>query len=279
MLTHEQDHYFNLEHLLLLQAIASQAAIAIENASLYKEVERVKDEFIATASHDLKNPITSILGFNQLISQAGPLNEKQVEFTHHIQGAANMMNELVQNMMQLMQIDLNGRQEYEVIEFGALLADMVNEFAPQAREKEQVLNFTPAAVPTHMHGNPLQVRQLFRNLLGNAIKYTASKGTIQVRETVEGQWISIHIQDNGYGVPASDLPFIFDRFYRAHHDNANEVEGNGLGLAIVKSVAKQHGGDVTVESEPGKGSSFTVTLPFLDTRELVASHHQNKELS
>lgn len=370
-LTHELDHYFNLEHLLLLQAIASQASIAIENASLYsnvvkeqrrlaavlqnaaeailmfdedgclslinpigekiftnleltmgqpihsgrgydsliqmiddvrtshdaksmeitwpddrtfatlltpiesggvaailhdvthfKEVEKVKDEFIAAASHDLKNPITSILGFSQLLSQAGPLNEKQTEFTRLIQGAAQTMNELVQNMMQLAQIDLRTAQKHEVLEMGVLLAEIADEFIPQAREKEQVLNFT-SPMPVRIHGNPLQLRQLFRNLLGNAIKYTSRKGNIQLTGKIDNNQLLIDVQDNGYGIPASDLPFIFDRFYRAHHGQTNEVEGNGLGLAIVKSIVEQHGGQIKVQSEPDKGTCFSISLPTL----------------
>jgi signal transduction histidine kinase len=263
MLTHEQDHYFNLDHLLLLQAIASQAAIAIENANLYKEVEKVKDEFIATASHDLKNPITSILGFNQLITQAGPVNEKQLDFIQRIQSAANTMNELVQNMMQLVQIDLHSQQEHEVIELGAVLAELADEFGPQAREKEQTLSFATPAVPVQMHGNPLQLRQLFRNLLVNAIKYTSRKGNIQLRGKLDNNQILIDVQDNGYGIPPSDLPFIFDRFYRAHHGQAEEVEGNGLGLAIVKSIVEKHGGEIKVQSEPDKGTCFSISFPTL----------------
>jgi signal transduction histidine kinase/DNA-binding response OmpR family regulator len=370
-LTHELDHYFNLEHLLLLQAIASQAAIAIENASLYsnvlqekrrlmavlqnaaeailmfdeagrlllmnpvgenlftkfnviigqpiqsnsghddliqmienvhssrnavsgeipwpdkrtfaalltpieaggvvailhditrfKEVEKVKDEFIATASHDLKNPITSILGFSQLISQAGPLNEQQTEFTHRIRTAANTMNELVQNMMQLAEMDLNTSQKHEVMEMSALLAEMADEFTPQAHEKEQSLNFTPPSEPVQINGNPLQLRQLFRNLLGNAIKYTSKKGNIQLKGELNRNEILIDVQDNGYGIPASDLPFIFDRFYRAHNDKANEVEGNGLGLAIVKSIVEQHGGQIKVQSELDRGTCFSISFPL-----------------
>jgi signal transduction histidine kinase/DNA-binding response OmpR family regulator len=379
-LTHEQNHYFNLEHLLLLQAIGSQAAIAIENAKLYthaiqeqlrlaavlqnaaeailmfdeegrlslmnpigeklfsnlnamvgqsiqpgygyddliqmiedvrtshiasaseitwpdkrifatlltpiesggvvvilhdvthfKQIEKVKDEFIATASHDLKNPITSILGFSQLIRQAGPLNEKQLEFANRIQGAANTMNELVQNMMQLAQIDLHTPQKHEIMEMGALLAEMADEFAPQAQEKQQTLNFTRPAAPIQINGSPLQLRQLFRNLLGNAIKYTSEKGNIQLIGRINNNQVLIDIQDDGYGIPASDLPFIFDRFYRAHNEKASEVEGNGLGLAIVKSIVEQHDGTVSVESNIDKGTCFTVTLPLLSVIELIAS--------
>ncbi len=371
ILTHEQENYFNQDHLLLLQAIASQAAIAVENARLYsnvareqkrlaavlqhaaeailmfdaqgrlsllnpageklftdfkanikqtlpvghgydalinmledarsshgtksgevlwpdkrtfmtlittiedggqvaflhdvtrfKELDQVKNEFIATASHDLRNPITSIAGFSTLLEQAGPLNEQQRDFVNRIQGAAQTMTELVQNMMSLAQMDLNATQKYETVEMGKLLAEMANEFTPQAQLKEQALSFTPLAI-AHVNGDPLQLRQLFRNLIGNAIKYTPKGGAILLKAKTTDTQILIDVQDNGYGIPASDLPFIFNRFYRIRNGKASEIEGNGLGLAIVKSVTGQHGGQVSVESEQGKGSCFRVSLPLL----------------
>ena len=372
VLTHEQENYFNLDHLLLLQAIASQAAIAVENARLYsnvaqeqkrlaavlqhaaeailmfdaqgrlnllnpegeklftdfnaninqvlpegygydafiqlleearlshmaksgeviwpdqrtfvalitpienggqvailhdvthfKDLERVKNEFIATASHDLKNPITTIAGFSALLSHAGPLNEQQQDFVNRIQSAAQTMSELVQNMLSLAQMDLNATRKYAPIEMGKILAEMADEFTPQAKLKEQALSFTPPVALVHVSGDPLQMRQLFRNLIGNAIKYTPKGGAVTVTVKTTGAQILIDIQDNGYGIPASDLPFIFNRFYRVRNDKASEIEGNGLGLAIVKSIVEQHSGQVSVESELNKGSCFCVSLPLL----------------
>ncbi len=372
VLTHEKTHYFHTESMLLLQAIASQAAIAIENALLYegvsqqqkrlsavlqsadeaifmfdaegrlsllnpageklftdfqanlnlpleaghgydelinmvgdalqsnqarsgevawpdkrvfmvlitpiemgglvavlhdvthfKDIERVKNEFIATASHDLKNPITSIVGFSKLLAQAGPLNDTQKDFTHRIQSAAFSMTELVQNLMQLAQADLNTPQNYELIEVTSLLTAVVDEFKVQAAAREQTLQYEPAATPSQVNGDPLQLKQLFRNLIGNAIKYTQRGGRIDISFHINGDILQVAIRDNGYGIPAEDLPFIFDRFYRVHSGQASEVEGNGLGLAIVKSIAEQHGGRVTAASEAHAGSCFTVSLPVL----------------
>ena len=113
----------------------------------------------------------------------------------------------------------------------------------------------------------MQLRQLFRNLLGNAIKYTQDKGNIQLTAKVDGAQISVHVQDTGFGIPATELPFIFNRFYRVRSGKHNEVDGNGLGLAIVKSIVEGHAGQISVESEPGKGSRFTVTLPLTSPAE------------
>jgi signal transduction histidine kinase/DNA-binding response OmpR family regulator len=372
ILTHEQENYFNMEHLLLLQAIASQAAIAVENARLYasmaqeqkrlaavlqhaaeailmfdaqgrlsllnpageklftdfkaninqplpaghgydalvkmlddarsshiaksgeviwpdqrtfvtlitpiedggqvailqdvtrfKDLDRVKNEFIATASHDLKNPITTIAGFSTLLGQAGPLNEDQADFVSRIQSATQTMNELVQNMMSLAQMDLKATQKHEPVELGKLLADIIDEFTPQALAREQTIHFNPLTVPTHTNGDPLQLKQLFRNLVGNAIKYSPLGGRINIATKVEKQNIQVDVQDTGFGIPAADLPFIFDRFYRVRNGKNSEVEGNGLGLAIVKSIIERHDGQISVKSEVDKGSCFTFTLPLM----------------
>ncbi len=377
ILTHEQENYFNLDHLLLLQAIASQAAIAVENAHLYtsmaqeqkrlaavlehaaeaillfdaqgklsllnpageklftdfnaiinqplpadhgydafirllgdarlshaaksgevlwpdqrtfvtlitpiedggqvailhdvtrfKDLEQVKNEFIATASHDLKNPITTIAGFSTLLGQAGPLNEQQKDFVNRIRGAAQTMSELVQNMMSLAQMDLQATQTHESVELSGLLAGIADEFTPQAAAKEQVLHFTPLTQYANINGDPLQLKQLFRNLVGNAIKYSSQGSTITLSVKEEKETIQIDVQDTGFGIPAVDLPFIFDRFYRVRNDRNSEMEGNGLGLAIVKSVVEQHGGQISVESELGKGSCFSISFPLLTAAEL-----------
>ena len=378
VLTHEQENYFNTDHLLLLQAIASQAAIAIENARLYtnvlqeqkrlaailenaaeailmfdaqgklvllnpageklftdfkaninhtlpcehgydifiklledaqgsqaaksgevywpdqrtfvalitpiedggqvailhdvthfKDLEQVKNEFIATASHDLKNPITTITGFSTLLSHAGPLNQQQTDFVARIQSAAQTMSELVSDMMALVQMDLDATKKFEPVDMGKLLSEIANEFMPQADIKLQTLSFCPLERPAVITGDPLQLRQLLRNLLGNALKYTPKGGSISLSaRTVEGQ-VLIDVQDNGYGIPASDLPFIFNRFYRGRTGKNREEEGNGLGLAIVKSTVENHGGRISVESEPEKGSCFSISLPVLDRVETV----------
>ena len=257
----------------LITPIESGGLVAIlHDVTHFKDVERVKNEFIATASHDLKNPITSIAGFSQLLAQAGPLNDMQADFVHRIQTAAQTMNELVQNMVQLAQMDLNAAQKPEPVELCTLLSVVADEFTPQANAKRQTLQFNPLTFPAHVNGDALQLKQLFRNLIGNAIKYTPEDGTVTVSTTVETKNIQVEVQDTGFGIPAADLPFIFDRFYRVRNGKHNEVEGNGLGLAIVKSIVEQHGGKISVESEPGKGSCFTFTLPLMQ-QELAAVYN------
>jgi signal transduction histidine kinase/DNA-binding response OmpR family regulator len=371
LLTHEQESYFSTDHLLLLQAIASQAAIAIENARLYsvvvqeqkkvaailrhaseaillfdehgsltllnpageqlflarpiklnqplpadrgyesfvklieeartsnmsisgeiiwpdqrtftafvapiedggtvailhdvsrfKDLDQIKNEFIATASHDLKNPLTSIGGYAQLMSQAGPLNTDQKDFVERIKHAVKNMSELVQNMMSLAQVDLEAIQKHEFVNLGDLLIEVVHEFSQQAKEKMQSTDIELPTGTINVNGDPLRLRQTFRNLIGNAIKYTPQGGKIIVKAILETERVTIQVEDNGYGIPDADLPFIFNRFYRVRTGKASEVEGNGLGLAIVKAIVNEHGGSINVESEINKGTTFSVSLPI-----------------
>jgi signal transduction histidine kinase len=175
------------------------------------------------------------------------------------------MNELVQNMLQLAQADLSATRKFESVEMGLLLTEVVDEFGGQSLTRGQSLRFAPLSAPVFVNGDVLQLKQLFRNLVGNAIKYTQRDGNIQVSmQAVDGA-LNVQVQDDGYGIPSADLPFIFDRFYRVRREG-NEVEGNGLGLAIVKSIVEQHNGQVSVESEPQQGSCFSVRLPLPSTK-------------
>jgi signal transduction histidine kinase/DNA-binding response OmpR family regulator len=242
--------------------------VVLHDVSHFKELEKVKDEFIATASHDLRNPITSISGFSQLIRQAGPLNDMQLDFAERIQHAATNMTELVENMMNLARMDLHAESKREEVEINSLVWEIADEFQPQAEAKKQLLTLAETAPGTKVQGDPLQLRQAFRNLVGNAIKYTPEDGTIVISLEQDQGTVRIDIKDTGYGIPATDLPHIFNRFYRVRNNGHDQIEGNGLGLAIVKSIVEKHGGQISVESANGKGSCFQVTLPTVTLHEV-----------
>ena len=236
--------------------------VVLHDVTHFKQLEKVKNEFIATASHDLRNPLTSIRGYSQLILNAGSLTENQAEFVGRIQHAAAHMTELVENMLDLAKMDLGAEPKHEVLDVTHLLWKIADEFQPQAEAKRQLLTLQKTEPRLRVKGDALQLSQVLRNLVGNAIKYTPNGGAITLSIEPQETAARIKVQDTGYGIPASDLPHIFDRFYRVRNNGHDEIEGNGLGLAIVKSIAQQHGGDVTVESEPGKGTCFTFTLPL-----------------
>ena len=237
--------------------------VILHDVTRFKELERVKDEFIAIASHDLRNPITSIKGFGHLIKQAGPLNDNQTEFVERIQNSTETMSELVENLLDLAKMDLGEEPAFEILDATRLLTDIADEFKPQAEAKGLWLTLGKTGTSSHVRGDALQIRQALRNLIGNAVKYTPEGGRISLSSENQPGQVCLHIRDNGYGIPASDLPHIFDRFYRVRNNGHDDVKGNGLGLAIVKMIAEEHGGSVAVESAQGEGTCFSLTLPLV----------------
>ena len=213
----------------------------------------------------------TISGFSQLIPKVGPLDQKQLEFVERIQAAAEHMQELVQNLLDLAKIDMGVEPRQETVDISALIVEIMDEFQPQAEAKEQTLRLKKAKGQPKVQGDTLQLRQALRNLVGNAIKYTPVAGSVDLSVETENTVITICVKDTGYGIPADDLPFIFDRFYRVRNETVKDIEGNGLGLAIVKSIIERHGGQISVESEPGKGSCFSFILPLAPIEALTGS--------
>jgi signal transduction histidine kinase/response regulator RpfG family c-di-GMP phosphodiesterase len=237
--------------------------VVLHDISRFKELEKVKDEFIATASHDLRNPITSINGFSYLMKQAGPLNDMQSDFLTRIQDAAVQMSQLVDNMLNLAKMDLGQEIKREKVDLPELVTKVVDEFKPHAQAKRQNLTLEQASSGSSVLGDVLQLLQALRNLVGNAVKYTPEDGSITINLEQKDGRLLVKVRDTGYGIPAASLPFVFNRFYRVRNNGHSEIEGTGLGLAIVKSIIEQHDGEITVESEPGVGSCFTISLPSL----------------
>jgi signal transduction histidine kinase len=258
---------------VLLTPIANGGCVAVlHNVTRFKDLERVKNEFVATASHDLRNPITSIVGYSQLIVQAGGLSELQSDFAGRITGAAGRMSELVENMLNLAKMDLGLEPKRDDINLYNLLVQTTEEFKPQADAKGQRLTIEKTSPHPKVRGDAFQLSQVFHNLIGNAIKYTPNGGAIDLSLEEENDFVTIKVQDTGYGIPASDLLHIFERFYRVRNNGHDDIEGNGLGLAIVKSIIEQHGGQIKVESKPGAGSCFSFSLPLIQQDLLAISH-------
>jgi signal transduction histidine kinase/FixJ family two-component response regulator len=237
--------------------------VLLHDVSHFKMLERVKDEFISTASHDLRNPIMAISGFSQLLPAAGSLNPQQQEFAQRIQFAAENMKELVENMLDLAKIDMAGiAPKLETLDLFDMISELLEEFRPQAQAKDQSLQTEQAESHPRIQGDAFQMRQALRNLISNAIKYTPCGGAIGLSLRTDEQAVTLQVRDNGIGIPQEDIPFIFDRFYRVRRGAAKEISGNGLGLAIVKSIVELHGGEIGVTSDLGKGSCFAMTLPL-----------------
>jgi signal transduction histidine kinase len=232
---------------------------------------------VATASHDLRNPITSIKGYSQLIMHTGGLNENQMDFVKRIQRGAEHMSELVENMLDLAKMDLGLARKKDEVDICHLLVQTADEFKTQAELKGQRLTIEEATASLKVQGDAFLLGQVLHNLIGNAIKYTPEHGSVNLSLKEESDTVRIRVQDTGYGIPPADLPYIFNRFYRVRNNGHDDIEGNGLGLAIVKAIAEQHGGNVSVESELEKGSCFTLTLPIAHTEIMAMEINESNQ--
>jgi signal transduction histidine kinase len=237
--------------------------VVLHDVTNFKDIERLKNEFIATASHDLKNPIHAVLGYSDLLEKAGPLNDMQKDFVERLKRSSSQMYELVLNLLELARTDLDTSLNAQPYDLQDLLSSVTNEFQAQANAKQHNLTFEEPLNRPQVKVDLPRIRQVLQNLIGNAIKYTPEGGQITVSAEKEMSMIWIHVQDNGLGIPEEDLPHIFEKFYRVEADDRLEIQGNGLGLAIVRAIVEQHGGQIKVESTFGNGSCFSFSLPFV----------------
>lgn len=237
-------------------------AITMNDITYLKKLDEIKSDFVHTVSHDLRSPLTAIMGYIDLIDRVGPLNETQQEFVRRVQFSVQNITTLVDDLLNLGKIESGFDVQREKIYLDQLIRFIVEGFQNQIIEKR--FNFqleVPEAVPP-VFANPTQVRQVIENLLDNAFKYTPPGGKISLRIHVEQNQIIFQIQDGGIGISPLDLPYIFDKFYRA--GNVGNVLGTGLGLSIVKSIIDNHQGRIWVESSPGDGTTVTVMLAVME---------------
>ncbi len=235
--------------------------ITFNDVSRFRELERVKNEFIATASHELKTPLTSIMGYNDLIVKMGPLTPQQSRFVDRVRHASANMLELVQDLVELMRIDLAVDLKTDRLDLRALAAGVADELREPAGLHQLRLDVVLGETGVDVAADPLRLKQVVRNLLSNAIKYTPEGGAVRIQLRGTADVATLSVADTGLGIPSEDLPYIFDKFYRVQTQATQNIEGSGLGLAIVKAIVDQHGGQITAESVEGQGSLFTVTLP------------------
>ncbi len=226
-----------------------------------KELDRMKSEFVSTVSHDLRSPLTSIKGFADLLPVVGPLNEQQQDFLTKIQRGVETITELITDLLDLGRIEAGVNLEMEHCDIGAIVEKAVDNQQIYASLKKQSLQQSVAPDLPPVLGSPSRLSQAISNLVSNAIKYTPQGGQISVSVTSESGQIVVTVEDNGFGIPSTDQPYIFDKFYRAQTKDTEDIVGSGLGLSIVRSIVEKHQGRIWVRSQEGVGSTFTFVLP------------------
>ncbi len=238
--------------------------ITMHDITYLKKLDRIKSDFVTTISQELRSPLTRIMGYVGLLDRAGSLSDQQRDYIRHVETGVLSITALVDDLLNLGRIEAGFDTFKENIDLNQFIQPAVDSFKNLIVEKrQQFIMEIPAGHPV-LFGNPIQLRQIVDKLLDNATKYTLPGGIIKLRVAIEDRQALIQVIDNGLGIPASDLPYVFDKFYRASNVPIDAV-GSGLGLSIVKSIVDNHQGRVWVDSTPNQGSTFTVVLPLADT--------------
>ncbi len=238
-------------------------AVTMQDITHLKELDRIKSEFVSTVSHDLRSPLTAILGYVELLERIGPVTDQQRDFIRRIQFSVSNITNLINDLLDLGRIEAGFDARKEVVPLAAIVNYSIEGLRSRYTEKEQEIAVEIQERLPPILGNPVRLRQMTANLIGNAIKYTQNGGRITVRLHGDGDQVVLQVTDNGPGIPTTDQPYIFDKFYRGSNISS-DVPGTGLGLAIVKSIVENHNGRIWLESMVEQGTTFTVVLPVAD---------------
>lgn len=296
----QKSHTFTPDQLRLMDGVARQAAMAIDNASAYHEIEelnvsledkiakrtcelseinaaleashrrlqeldRVKSDFLLNVSHELRTPLTAIKGSvdNLLDEITGPLSESQRRYLIRVKANADRLVRLINDLLDLARIE-EGRVQVtpSFFSLSGLASELLDTLRPVAAEEGLQLHLVDGGDPLIVHADRDKVGQVLMNLLGNAIKFTPSGGIINVELLGEEEpFASVQIVDTGEGIPPEELPHIFDKFYQVQLGMQAKAKGTGLGLSIAKGLVELQGGRIWAKSQVGRGSTFAFTLP------------------
>ncbi len=265
--------FFTEENLQTQKTLASQIAVAVENAKLYAEqvktaeklrdVDRLKSEFLASMSHELRTPLNSIIGFADVLLEGldGDLNERMEEDVRLIRESGRHLRELIGDILDMSKIE-SGKMElrYENIDLRQLANDILATAGPLASSKALTMQLEIAPTVDYVEADRTRLRQILWNIVGNAIKFT-EKGTVTLLMQMQGAKLLIAIEDTGIGIKKEDIPIVFEQFRQIDGSLNRSASGTGLGMPITKKLIELHGGEIWVESTPGQGSTFWFTIP------------------
>lgn len=265
-----------------LKLIAARVAVAVENAQFYKiaqdqlaqlqelyeqvkGLEQIKTDMIRIAAHDLRNPVSVILGYTELMRRLVTDPDGKIEnFLNMIERAARRMEKITTDILSLERIENLQADQGVPISFKTLVSDTFREFENQAADKSQKYTLeTTAEGDLQVRGDSAQLREAVANLISNAIKYTPREGSITVRLDQEDDHTVFKVEDTGYGIPQEQQHNLFQPFYRAHSKETTDIEGTGLGLYLIKNIVERYKGTIIFTSVYGEGSTFGFRLPVV----------------
>jgi signal transduction histidine kinase len=265
---------FSDKQIALATTFADQAAIAIENVRLFHEIQeksrqlevanKHKSEFLANMSHELRTPLNAIIGFSEVLMDRmfGAVNEKQADYLKDIHESGRHLLSLINDILDLSKIEA-GRMELELSSFDlpSALSNAMTLVRERAQRHGIRLGLEVDARLGEFQGDERKVKQILLNLLSNAVKFTPDGGRIEVSAKLDTTQVEVAVRDTGIGIAPEDQQAVFEEFKQVGRDYTRKAEGTGLGLALTKRFVELHGGAIRLESSPGKGSTFTFTLP------------------
>jgi len=231
-----------------------------EDRQYFERLTVMKDEFLSSSTHDLKNPLATIKTNLYLLRKTID-HPKALNFVERIAIQTERMNDLITDMLDLAKLETGRAIERESASMSDLIAKVIDEHLPVAANRDIALHFDRTEENVIFEFDVKLMQRVLGNLVSNAIKYTDDGGEAQVQLRCDGDSLQLTVSDTGVGIPPEDLPHIFENFYRVDEAQSRTVEGSGLGLAIVKTIVEQHHGMIQVESEIGTGTMFMIELP------------------
>ncbi|MCU7844372.1 MAG: response regulator [Candidatus Thiodiazotropha sp. (ex Monitilora ramsayi)] len=269
--SHTFEAFFFLLLLVLLPTYQYSLLRKLHNARQEAEqANKARGDFLATMTHELRTPLIGILGMSRLM-QGTPLDAEQKEYLHSIQSSAQLLRALIGDILDFSKIDSNKLELVnEPFDIRQLVRDVSSTLAGEAQEKQlELLCWVDPKLPRRLRGDNLRLSQILFNLLGNAIKFT-DQGNVALRiayasakERVNQPHVLIQISDTGIGIPKDKLGKIFDMFWQGDASNSRRFGGTGIGTSVARDLCRRMGGDISVESQVGKGTTFSVRLPLL----------------
>jgi signal transduction histidine kinase/HAMP domain-containing protein len=263
---------FDAEDQSAIDGYAGEAALLLRNVRLYEELQRSyerlrdaqrnHDYFLQNINHELRTPLTAILGWSEVLAEDRPDKETMRIAVEQINRSTQFLLALIGDLLDLSRFEEGRtRLEPEDVDLGPLVRDSVEPVSVMAEAKGIRMTLAVPSEKTPVRLDPLRVRQVLWNLVHNAVKFTPKGGEIRVEAGADATGVSLTVVDNGVGIDAKDLPFIFERFRQIDGSSTRAYRGLGIGLALAKAFVELHGGTIQVESQPGKGTTFRVRLP------------------